>query len=458
MIGQPGSLLAAAAALRAGEITSVALTESVLAAADRLDGWLGVYLTRLDDQALAAAARADRELAAGLDRGPLHGIPVGVKDSIALAGAPTTAQSLVADPGFHGGRDAAVVARLRAAGAVLTGKTTLMEFGIGLPDAAKPFPVPRHPLDPSRWPGGSSSGSASGVAAGMFLAGIGSDTAGSIRMPAAFCGVTGLMPTFGRVPTAGCVPLGPSLDRVGPLAHGALDCAAVLAALTSFTMPRLDDDLTGLRIGVVREQHFPAHGDPAVAPAFDAALDVLAGLGAELTEVRLPLWPELITATLVTADCEGLAYHRDRLRTRWPDYTVAARGLLANGALVSGADYVQAQRVRRAGRAAVAALFDVVDVLACPTASTGAPPLSALTTPAGHQDNDGLFGLVHTPYWNSVRNPVLALPMGRTAEGLPLSLQLAGPDFGEQLLIQIGAAFQEHTGWHRPLSTVEVAA
>lgn len=449
------SLLGAAAALRAGELTSLALTEAALAAADRHDDRLGVYLTRLDESALADARQADRELADGLDRGPLHGIPIGIKDSIALAGAPTTAQSLAMDPGWYGGRDAPVVARLRAAGAVFTGKTTLMEFGCGLPEAGKPFPVPRNPHDPGRWTGGSSSGSASGVAAGMFLAGIGSDTAGSIRMPAAFCGVTGLLPTAGRVPTEGCVPLSRSLDRIGPLAHGALDCAAVLSALTAFRQPVIGE-LTGLRIGVVREHHFPAHGDPAVAPAFDAALEVLAGLGAELTEVRLPFWREAITATLVIADSEGLARHRPVLARRWADYTVAARGLLANGALVSGADYAQAQRVRRVARRAVAALFSRVDVLACPTASTGAPPLSALATPAGHQDHAGLFGLVHTPYWNAVGNPVLALPMGRTADGLPLSLQLAGPDFGEGLLVRVGAAFQAETSWHQPLSTVEV--
>ncbi|MGW0519663.1 amidase [Crossiella sp. NPDC003009] len=439
----PDPLLDAAAALRAGEVTSEALTESAIAAADRDDARLGVYLTRLDDQARAAARRADRELAEGLDRGPLHGIPIGIKDNLALAGTPTTAQSLVLDPGWGGGRDAPVVARLRTAGAVLTGTTTMMEFGCGLPEVSKPFPVPRNPHDPRRWAGGSSSGSASGVVAGMFLAGIGSDTAGSIRMPAAFCGITGLLPTYGLVPTAGSVPLSPSLDRIGPLAHGARDCAAVLAALTSFTMPEPADDLTGLRIGVVREHHFPAHGDPAVASAFDTALDVLTGLGAEVTEVRLPYWRETITATLVTADCEGLAYHRANLAERWADYTVAARGLLATGALVSGADYVQAQRVRRVARAAVAELFAEVDVIACPTASTGAPPFDALATPAGHQDNERLFGLLHTPYWNAVGNPVLALPMGHTADGLPLSLQLAGPDHGEHVLIRVGAAFQE---------------
>mgnify|MGYP006171894523 CR=1 FL=1 len=200
---QPLTLSETALALRAGTVTSVGLTEAAIAAADRHDGALGVYLARFDERARAAALRADEELARGLDRGPLHGIPFGVKDTIAVADGPTTAQSLVHDRAWWAGRDAPVVARLRAAGAVITGKTTAMEFGCGLPEEDEPFPFPRNPWRPDLWAGGSSSGSASGVAAGFFTAALGGDTGGSIRMPAAFCGVSGLLPTFGRVPGAG---------------------------------------------------------------------------------------------------------------------------------------------------------------------------------------------------------------------------------------------------------------
>ncbi|ARX88056.1 hypothetical protein SMD44_07543 [Streptomyces alboflavus] len=200
---QPLTLSETALALRAGTVTSVGLTEAAIAAADRHDGALGVYLARFDERARAAALRADEELARGLDRGPLHGIPFGVKDTIAVADGPTTAQSLVHDRAWWAGRDAPVVARLRAAGAVITGKTTAMEFGCGLPEEDEPFPFPRNPWRPDLWAGGSSSGSASGVAAGFFTAALGGDTGGSIRMPAAFCGVSGLLPTFGRVPGPG---------------------------------------------------------------------------------------------------------------------------------------------------------------------------------------------------------------------------------------------------------------
>ncbi|MEI5098120.1 amidase [Streptomyces sp. PmtG] len=464
------TLTQAAEALREGRVTSVGLVEAAIAEAERSDDVLGVYLTRFDERARAAARRADEELASGVDRGPLHGIPFGVKDTIAVAEGPTTAQSLVHDRNWWAGRDAPVVARLRAAGAVITGKTTAMEFGCGLPQADKPFPFPRNPWRTDRWAGGSSSGSASGVAAGMFAAALGSDTGGSIRMPAAFCGVTGLMPTFGRVPEDGCVPLGYSLDRLGPLARSARDCSAVLHALVTdphdpgatrddapaghgglhapYTEPRFDGDLTGVRVGVAREHHFPDDGDPALPGAFDAAVSVLTGLGARMVEVRLPYWHELVTAMFVTVASEGLAHHRGDLSRRWDDYCVASRGLLAMGALVTGADYVQAQRVRTVAQRAVDVLFADVDVVVCPTASIGTPPFDALADAAGHQDQAGVFGKIHTPYWNPLANPVLAVPLGVTGAGLPLSLHVAGPVAGEATILRVGDAFQQRTDWH----------
>ncbi|BCK53600.1 amidase [Nocardia wallacei] len=449
------TLCEAAAAIRSGAVCSTELVEDALAAADRWDDPLGIYVTRTDDLALAAAERADRELAAGHDRGPLHGIPFGVKDLIAVAGVPTTAQSLVRQRERAPERHAEVVERLLAAGAVITGKTTTTEFGCGLPDPAKPFPVPRNPWDPRRWAGGSSSGSAAGVAAGVFSAGLGTDTAGSIRVPAAFCGVTGLAPTFGLVPTNGCVPLGYSLDRVGPLAHGARDCAAVLDVLAgvdpdTFRPPDPDTGLAGLRIGVVREHHLPSTADPALPAVFERAVAVLAELGAAVTEVVLPFWIEAVTATMVVASVEGLAQHRIDLAGHWEDYTSAARSLLANGAMIGGADYVQAQRVRSRVHDAVTELFTTVDVVVSPTAAAAAPLLAALTDESGHQDNDAAYGAAFTPYWNCVANPVLSMPMGHNAAGLPLAMQIAAPCFADATALRVAAAFQDHTEWHRP--------
>jgi aspartyl-tRNA(Asn)/glutamyl-tRNA(Gln) amidotransferase subunit A len=466
----PITLSDAAAALRAGTVTSVALTEAAIATAEAADDRIGSYLARMDDTARQAAATADTELAAGVDRGPLHGIPFGIKDILATKDAPTTAQSLVLDRSWGAGKDAPTVARLRAAGAVFTGKTTTMEFACGMPDTGKPFPVPRNPWDTDTWPGGSSSGTGSGVAAGMFLAGLGTDTAGSIRIPSAFCGVTGLMPTFGRVPKSGCVPLGYSLDHIGPLARSARDCAEVLAVIAGrhasdpdsvdapfeFAADSWSADLTGLRVGVVHAGHFPADSDPAALTAFDAAVAQLAALGAEPIEVELPYWTEMRTANLVTMSCEALAYHRADTATRWPDYFTATRAMIARGALVSGADYVQAQRVRRVAQHAIGELFAGVDLVACPTAVVAAPRYDELTDAEGNVDIEEMFTKVHTGYWDCLGNPVLALPMGFNAVGLPLSVSLAAPAFGELTALGAGHAYQQHTDWH--LRVPEIAA
>lgn len=445
----PGTLTDTAEALRAGEVTSVELTGRALAAADRLDGTLGVYLARFDGQAMRAAQRADRELADGVDRGPLHGIPVGIKDNLTTSDGPTTVQSRVHDPRWRAGVDATAVARLRAAGAVVTGKTTLVEFGFGVPDPAAPFPVPRNPWDTRAWAGGSSSGSAAGVAAGLFMAALGSDTGGSVRMPAAFCGVTGLMPTAGAVPRDGCVPLGYSMDRVGPLARSARDCAAVHEVIADAPARAVfDADLSGWRVGVVRAGHFPDGTDPALPGVFDRALAVLAELGASIVEIELPYLAEMTTAAYVTVASEAFAYHRVDLVSRWDEYSTPTRGMLALGALTSGADYVQAQRLRSVAQDAATRLFGTVDVIVSPTASIGAPLFDTADEFGGVLDSSAVFSMVHTLYWSALGNPVLAVPIGFTAHGLPLSCQIAGPAFGEARILRVGDAFQHATDWH----------
>ncbi len=454
----PLTLTEAAAALRSGAVTSVTLTEAAIAGADQLDGVVGAYMARFDDYAMAAAEAADEELASGVDRGPLHGIPCGVKDILAMAEGPTTAQSLILDRTWGEGRDAPVVARLKQAGAVITGKTTTMEFAIGLPDLTKPFPVPRNPWDTTTWPGGSSSGSGAGVAAGFFYTAIGTDTGGSIRIPAGFCGVSGLMPTFGRVPKSGCVPLGYSLDHIGPLARSAADCAAVLEVIAGlhpsdpdcadapFRAEAAPADLAGVRVGVVTENHISAEADPAVRPALGAAVAVLAGQGADVREVRLPYWTEMVTANIATMSAEALAYHRGDMCDRWGDYFAATRAFIAQGALISGADYVQAQRVRRVTQQALGELFSEVDLIVCPTTQAGAPSYETLGD--GPASLGRLMGLINTGYWDCVGNPVLAMPMGFTEAGLPLSMQIAARPFGEAAALGAGQVYQEHTGWH----------
>jgi aspartyl-tRNA(Asn)/glutamyl-tRNA(Gln) amidotransferase subunit A len=348
-----------------------------------------------------------------------------------------------------------------------------MEFAIGMPDRSKPFPTPRNPWDLETWPGGSSSGTGNGVAAGLFLAGIGTDTGGSIRIPAAFCGVSGLMPTFGRVPKSGCTPLGYSLDHIGPLARSAWDCAAMLQILAGydpsdpdcFDVPvpdylrALTGSLEGIRIGVERVHHFPAESDPAARSAFDTAVGVLEHLGAKLVDVSLPYFAETNAAMMITMPAEALAYHRQDMRSRWTDYAAGTRQWVAMGAIVTGADYVQAQRVRRVTQRDLRQLFTTVDAIITPTAVCGALPYADLEL--NGTGISKLMGRMFTSYWDAVGNPALVVPMGFTDAGLPLSLQIAGRPFEETTILQVGDAFQRATDWHAripPLVKQAVAA
>jgi aspartyl-tRNA(Asn)/glutamyl-tRNA(Gln) amidotransferase subunit A len=441
----------AASALREGSTTSRELTDRAIEAADKFDASVGAFLARFTGTARDRADRADQELAAGVDLGPLLGIPLGIKDILAAAEGPTTAQSLVLDPAWGAGKDSPVTRRLRAAGAVIVGKTTTLEFAMGFPDTTRPFPVPRNPWDLDRWAGGSSSGTGSGVAAGMMLGGIGTDTGASIRMPAAFCGVTGLKPTYSLVPKSGCTPLGYSLDVVGPLARSAWDCGAVLGAIaghhpsdpTSSLRPAIDcfadidRGLGGLRIGVMRTHTIGDSTDPEVVERFDAALSILESLGAMLVEVSVPLWHEVAAAMMVTTVAEGGAYHHPDLVSRWDDFFHKTRTAISWGSLISGAEYVQAQRVRRAAQHSLQGLFRSVDVVATPTVSGVAPPADSL-----HDINNDVLSKIQTPYWSAVGNPAIALPIG-FAGGLPVSLQLAGRPFDEPLLVRIGHGYQQ---------------
>ncbi|MGW6459036.1 amidase [Streptomyces sp. NPDC055078] len=452
-------------AIAAGRLSSTAAVRSCVAAADAHDARLGMFHSRFTDTALEAAAAADRVTARGGTTGPLHGLPLGIKDLLTTREGPTTAGSMVPDP-VSGSGDAVAVARLRDAGAVILGKLHTAEYAIGTPDPGKPLPVPRNPWDPRHWAGGSSSGSASAVASGAVLGALGTDTGGSIRIPAAFCGITGLKPTFGRVPKSGCVPLAYSLDHVGPMAPSARDCAVLLGALAghhpgdpaSLDVPVADwtaaltGDLSGVRIGVDRLSRIggPAE-DPALPTVFTRAVEALRDLGAQVVELELPLYEELTAACHVTLVSEAFAYHRERLAAHWDDYFRTTRLRIASAVHFSGADYVQAQRVRGLARRALAGLLspdDGVDLIVTPTCGSGAPTIDELTRTASPGAR-GLFRAVYTHYWNGAGNPVASVPMGFSGSGLPLGLQIAGRPFDEALVLRAGDAFQQITDWHR---------
>ena len=449
----------AAAALRAGETTSVDLVRDAIAVADLYDKPVGVFIDRYLDRAMTAAQLADDVLASGDPVGPLTGIPLGIKDIISTSDGPTTCQSLVHDPDSFT-TDAVVVDRLKAAGGIVMGKLSTCEFAIGAPDATKPFPIPRNAGSLDHWAGGSSSGSGSSVALGAVYGALGTDTGGSIRLPSAYCGITGLMPTFGRVPKSGCAPLGYSLDHIGPMARSAADCALMFdvmagpdaSDLTTLDVPvpsyteALTGDLTGVRVGVDSLDRVGGeYADPALLPAFEAALAELADRGAEIVEIELPLYAEMTTADWVIMMGEAMAYHLPDLRTKWIDYGAPTRETLVTGVLYSAADYVQAQRARRVGQRALAEVYEQVDVIATPTCATGALSFERLDAEGISGD---FFSTIYTGYWDTTGNPVLALPIGFTADGLPLSMQLAGRPFDEALVLRAGDAYQQQTDWH----------
>jgi len=292
----------------------------------------------------------------------------------------------------------------------------------------------------------------------LFLAGLGTDTGGSIRSPSSVNGISGLKPTFGLVPKSGCVPLGYSLDHVGPMARSARDCAAVLAIIAGYDpsdacsanrpvddfLGALTGSLAGVRVGVEREHHFPDDADPSLAGCFEQAVGELAGLGATVVDVTLPYYEEMRAALLATIFPEALAYHRGDLRERWEDYYATTRLNLSFGALVSSNDYVQAQRARQLTKRKLAELFTTIDVVVTPTSLTAAARVAdAPATIIPH-----LLRSSCTSYWNLMGQPALAVPMGFNGAGMPLSLQIAGRPFDDAVVLRTGDAFQSVTGWH----------
>jgi aspartyl-tRNA(Asn)/glutamyl-tRNA(Gln) amidotransferase subunit A len=453
------TIRAAGQQLRDGSITSLALTKAMLDRAQKLNPILGAYTAITRDAALERAAKADAELAAGIDLGPLHGIPLAIKDIIDMAGTATTANSEVHDndPKWQEREDATVVGRLRAAGAVFTGKTTTSEFAIGLPDAEKRFLVPRNPWDTTRSPAGSSSGTGIAVAAGLALGGLGTDTGGSVRGPSCVNGISGLKVTFGRVPKSGVVPLSHSLDSVGPMARSAYDCALLLEVMAGHDpsdptaarvpVPRYAQAMTGtvdgLRIGVP-EPYFLDHEqlDPEVRAGVLGAVDRLASVGAKPARFSLPDAELAKDASHLVMVAEAFAYHRNNFVERWADYGRGARGAIGRAALYSGPDYVQANRFRRHFAKTVADAFRRYDVLIMPTMPAPAELLDEMSM------SKRLRQPSFTSMWNLIGVPAMSVPAGFSSAGLPFGVQIVSRPFAEAVILRVADALQRHTDWH----------
>ena len=458
----PRTIVEAGEWLRAGRITSLALTDALLSKATATQDTLSAFITIAADAARAAASQADAELAQGVDRGPLHGIPIGVKDIIATVDAPTTANSRVMDPAWGDARDATVITRLREAGAIVLGKLGLNEYAIGFPDPDTGFRIPKNPWDLARFPGGSSSGTGTAVAAGLVLGGLGTDTGGSIRGPSAFCGIVGIKPTFGLVSKEGCVPLGYSLDNIGPMTRTVADCALMLQAMAGYDpkdecsvdvpiptmLPAGDGSLAGIRIGVQHEYFFDIPElDPEVKSAVLQAIDAMAGAGATIVDVAIPHARLARNAQRVIMYSEAYAYHEPDLQARPELYGKYTRQQLRQGAFFSGPDYVQAQRVRALIKAETRHALSAVDVLITPS-SPGVAPTFASYDFEAFMTRPDFSGI-----WNLTGSPAMSLCCGLSTTGLPIGMQLVGKAFDEATLFKTGNAYQAMTDWHLAVPT-----
>ncbi|GAA4012701.1 amidase [Streptomyces marokkonensis] len=447
------SLTEASRAVRARELSPVELTESVLARIAAVEGRLGAYVTVAADAALAAAVRAEREISGSGPRGPLHGIPMALKDLIDAERMPTTASSHVR-AGHVAERDSRVAERLGAAGAVLLGKTHTHEFAYGLTT-----PQTNNAWDHSRVAGGSSGGSAVAVAAGGATFAMGTDTGGSIRVPAALNGVVGLKPTYGLVPRTGVTSLSWSLDHVGPLARTVQDVALVLSATAghdpcdpvSVSGPVPDrfpgGDLRGLKVGVPRNHYFD-RVTPEVEESVRGAIERLAELGAELVDVEIPMARYIQAVQWGLMVPEATAYHERSLRAAPDLYAADVRILLEAGELTSAGDYLRAQRARTMMRDAWARMFDGIDVLAAPTV----PMTAAEAGQEAVEWSDGTTEAVSDSYVrlcapaNITGVPALTLPVGHDRAGLPIGMQLMARPFHDATVLRVGRVYEESVG------------
>ena len=433
--------------LQSRSLTAEAATEGCLARIAERDRSINAFITVLADEALAQARTADREIAGGGYRGPLHGVPVSLKDIIDLRDTPTTAASRVRD-GHVARRDATVVARLRDAGAIFIGKTNLHEFALGTTNEESAYGPVRHPLDGTRSPGGSSGGSAASLLAGMAYASIGTDTGGSVRIPAAACGLVGLKPTIGEIPTDGVVPLSESLDHVGPLCLTVEDTALVYGALrgsSNFQAPSRPG-VQGLRFGIPRA-YFLDLLDSDIAERFGEACDRLRSGGAALDEVTIAHAKEIGAIYVHIALAEAAAYHAATLESRPADYNDNVRLRLEMGRYILAEDYVRAQRGRQILTQEVTAALDGRDGLLLPSLPVPATRLGVATVSiSGSEETVRNITLRLTQLFNITGHPAISLPCGRTSEDLPAGLQIVGTRDRTPDLLQMASAVEKVLG------------
>ncbi|MDX2156505.1 MAG: amidase [Hyphomicrobiaceae bacterium] len=438
-----------------GRLSPVALAEACLARLSTGEPKVNAFIRLTKDAAIAAARTAAAEIKAGRSRGPLHGIPFAHKDIYGTAGIPTTAHSkLLAD--YVPMENAFTVEKLAAAGVVSFGKLATHEFAWGGPSFDLPWPPARNPWNTAHFPGGSSSGTGAAVAAGFVLGGTGSDTGGSIRLPASFCGLAGIKPTYGLCSRTGIQPLAFTLDHAGPLAWTVEDCAILLEAMAGHDpndpasldapVPRyrelLGRGVAGLRIGIVR--HFyetDIAAAPEVGSAMAESVRTFERLGARVGDVELPPLQDWAACGMLIMIAEAYAVHEPWLKSRFNDYGELFRDRVVHGAFISSADYLAAARMRRELRQSLAKVLWSFDLLILPTTPSPAPLMTEVTKYGGFEQPN------LTMPFNVAGTPALALCNGFSAGGLPLSLQIVGRPLEDAMVLAAGHAYEQATEW-----------
>jgi aspartyl-tRNA(Asn)/glutamyl-tRNA(Gln) amidotransferase subunit A len=459
------SIDALAPDIRDGKVSVIRVVETALERIDALDDRINAFICHAPD-ALGAARAADREIRAGKWRGPLHGLPVGIKDNYFTADMPTTAGTSAAGIAFPK-RDSACVARLRAAGAIPIGKTRTHEFAWG-----NVTPPTRNPWDLDRVPSGSSGGSGAAVAAGLCVAGTGSDTGGSIRMPAAACGTVGFKPTFGRVSREGIVPHTWSLDHAGPLTRCVADAAHMLNVLAGYDAAdpasrdepvpdytqALDQPVKDIRIGICR-RHFFEGNQEDVERSVERAIEDLAAQGARIVEFDMPLLEYGLGAIFAIELASSTAYHDVSLREhRTLQFQPDVRSLVEIGRFVTGADYLKAEQYRWLLMEAFRDVFATVDVVLTPTMPLTAWKAGEWTVPvAGHEESVLSASWRFTYPFNLTGLPAISVPCGFDRQGLPIGLQLAGKPFDESTVLRVAHAYERAHDWHARMPPMATA-
>ena len=448
--------------IRAKEISSLEATNAYLNRISRIDGILNSYITVTHEEARKSAVEADESIADGNYHGPLHGIPLAVKDQFFTKGIRTTAGSNLLSE-FIPEQDAVVVEKLKTAGSVILGKLNLSEFALG-ESFSHPAGTPRNPWDLNRNPGISSSGSAAATSAFLCASALAEDTGGSTRIPAAWCGLAGLRPTWGRVSRRGVIPVSWSMDTVGPVARTVEDCAITFQAIAGYDSEDpyswdtpvpdyrlgLSGGVSGLKIGVLKEKVAFGNLEPQTLEAMHTAIDQLKSLGAIVEEVSIPSVECAGVASKCITDMDGGYLHHERLKTRAQEYDHNSRVRLITGILTPAQSYIKAQKLRKIVRDDILETLSRVDALILPTSPGPAPNIPEKAGIANQEDAQSRISGVRnfTGAFNLAGLPALSLPCGFTSENLPLSIQMAGRPMEEELLFRLGHTYQQITDWH----------